>query len=149
MRAALRTELDEGKRAEVLRDNLAHFEAVSTAALVTGTTDPVTARLAAVIGWTESGVSVAIGMTFSILLELIGALLWFEALRPRMAAVELMPGDDAKPVTDSITDQVTAVTAAILAKECRLSVSSIREYLGCGQTRAMEIRRLIAEGVTV
>lgn len=148
MRAALRAELAEGKRAEALRDDLAQFEAVSTAVRVTGATDPVTERLAVVTGWTESGVSVVIGMTFAMLLELIGALLWFEALRPSKAATEPTQGDDSKAVTDPITEQVTAVTAAILAQECRLSVTSIREFLGCGQARAMEIRRLIAEGVT-
>lgn len=132
MRAALRAELAEGKRAENLRDDLAQFEAVYTAVRVTGATDPVTERLAVVTGWTVSGVSVVIGMTFAMLLELIGTLLWFEALRPSKAAAEPTQGDDTKAVTDPITEQVTAVTAAILAQECRLSVTSIREFLGYG-----------------
>jgi hypothetical protein len=124
VRAALRTEIAEGKRAQELRDDLARFEAVSTGAQVNGAADPVTARLATVMGWTESGVAVAIGLTFSLLLELIGALLWFEALKP--------------------IDPVTAVTNAIKAGEIKPTVADIREFLGCSQGKAMNIRRMIA-----
>ncbi len=150
IRAALRTELAEGRRAAVLRDDLARFEAESIVAQVAGTSDPVTARLAAVTGWSESAVSVVIGMAFSILIELIGALLWFEALSPRTTVMPPVVTDNEPlpQAVTAVTDQVTAVTQAILAKQCRLSVASIREFLGCSQTRAMEIRRVIAEGVT-
>lgn len=79
-RAALRAEIAEGKHAENLRDELVHLAGVSTTAHLTGAADPVTARLAAVVGCSESAVAVVIGMTFSILLELIGALLWYEAI---------------------------------------------------------------------
>jgi hypothetical protein len=99
-------------------------------------------------------------MTFAVLIELIGALLWCEALRPRDSAMtpasisDAGAGDSVEDggnggVTASVTEQVTAVKAAILAQDCRLSVSSIREFLGCGQARAAEIRRVIAEGEKV
>jgi hypothetical protein len=152
VRAALRTEIVEGQRAARLRDDLARLQADSTVVQVAGTADPVAARLAVVTGWTESGVSVVIGMAFAMLLELIGALLWFEALRPRAVAQSLpstgqVAADDlAQPVvTEAATDHVTQVTDAIKAGRCMPTVAGIREYLKCGQTRAMEIRRVVSE----
>lgn len=151
VRAALREEIAEGRRAERLRDDLARFGADSTAAQITGSSDPVTARLAVVTGWTESGVSVAIGMAFSMLLELIGAILWFEALRPRAEAPplpnEVTADDQAQQgATDAATDHVTQVTEAIRGGRCKPTVAAIRAFLNCSQSRAMEIRRVITEG---
>lgn len=154
-RAALRAEIAEGKRAEALRDELVRLSGVSTTAQVSGAADPVTARLAAVTGYSESGVSVVIGMTFAILLELIGALLWYEALRrPDEAATITSTYEEdieeriAATVTDAVTDPVTALLEAIKAGQCRGTVAGIRAFLGCSQARAMELRReLVAEGV--
>jgi hypothetical protein len=128
-RAALRDEIKDAKRSQVLLDELARLQAVSTTAQV-GVTDPVMARLATVTGLNESQVAIAIGVFFSILLELIGALLWLEAARR----------DVTQPVTP-VTDTVTALRIAITAGECRATVASIRTFLGCSQERAMELRR--------
>jgi len=129
-RAALRDEIAEGKRSQALLDELSRLQAVSTAAQAG--TDPVMARLAVVTGWNESQVAIAIGLIFSILLELIGALLWYEAMRREVT----------QPVTP-VTDTVTALRAAITAGECRATVASIRVFLGCSQEKAMELRREI------
>jgi len=128
-RAALRDEIREAKRSQVLLDELARLQAISTTAQI-GVTDPVMARLAVITGWNESQVAVAIGVFFSILLELIGALLWYEAFRR----------DVTQSVTP-VTDTVTALRAAVTAGECRATVASIRAFLGCSQERAMELRR--------
>lgn len=136
-RAALREEIAEGRRTEALRDHLVRLSGVSTTAQVSGATDPVTARLALVTGCSESGVAIVIGMTFSILLELIGALLWYEVLRPSDEAVT----DD---VTSRVTDPITALRSAIEAGKCRETVSGIRTYLNCSQARAMEMRRALS-----
>lgn len=150
VRAALRTEIAEGKRAAALRDDLARLEAVSTSAQVFGAADPVASRIASVTGVSESGVAIVIGMAFSLLLELIGALLWMEALRPRadesnVAAISQSSGDDQaqQDVTGDATDLVTQVTEAIKAGACKPTVAGIRAFLNCGQSRAMEIRREI------
>ncbi len=151
VRAALRAEITEGQRAARLRDDLAHFEEESKVVQVDGASDPVTARLATVTGWTESAVSVVIGPSFSILLELIGALLWFEALRPRTASQSPAVADESPlphGITETATDPVTQVTDAIKAGRCEPTVAGIRGFLKCGQTRAMEIRRAIIEGAT-
>jgi hypothetical protein len=153
-RAALRAEIAEGKRAEAIRDELFRLSGVATSAKVTGATDPVTDRLAAVTGMSENTVTVVIGMTFSILLELIGALLWYEALRQPKELVIVESEKDAKEtgvdsVTESITDvtqpitDVVTVRAAINDGKCRKTVASIREFLGCSQARAMELRKVL------
>ena len=147
VRAALRAEIADGKRAQSIRDDLARLEAVSTGAQVEGSSDPVTSNLATVTGWSESGVSVAVGLTFSLLLELFGTLLWLEALKPRVAPQPLASADKVdvvEAVTDAATDPVTAVTNAIKAGEIKPTVADIREFLGCSQGKAMNIRRMIA-----
>lgn len=166
VRAALRAEIAEAKRAQAIRDDLARLEAVSTGAHVKGSSDPVTASLATVTGWSESGVSVAIGLTFSFLLELIGALLWYEALKPKLREAHQLTSFEVawnqvrrrnsvdsdsvatakEAVTSGATDPVTAVTNAINAGEIKPTVADIRGYLNCSQGRAMTIRRIIVEG---
>lgn len=151
-RAALREEIAGGKRAQALQDELIRLSGIATTAQVTGETDPVTATLAAVTGMTESGVKVVIGMTFSILLELIGALLWFEALRHNGRKLPGTPEhttEAAEPVTEAVTSPVTALQQAIESGACRGTVASIRAHLNCSQARAMELRReLLAAAVT-
>jgi len=149
-RAALREEIAEGRRTEALRDDLVRLSGVSTTAQVSGSSDPVTARLAEVTGYSESGVAVAIGITFSILIELIGALLWYEALRRTDEGVTVTGTEEIHtqpPVTDGVThpvaDHVTALQEAIQSGKCRKTVASIRKFLRCGQVRAMELRRTL------
>jgi hypothetical protein len=97
-RAVLREEIAEGKKAEILRNELIRLFQVSTTAKVNGATDPVTAKLSQVFGWSEGVISVAIGLTFSMLIELVGSLIWYEALRP--AAKK---SDEEKAVTTAMT----------------------------------------------
>jgi hypothetical protein len=113
-RAALREEIAEGKKAETLRNELIRLSQVSTTAKINGATDPVTAKLSQVFGLSEGVISVAIGLTFSILIELVGTLIWYEALRP--AAKK---SDEEKAVTTAmtqskeITQNITGVTPDI------------------------------------
>lgn len=150
VRAALRAEIAEGKRAEAIRDDLARLEAVSTGAQVSGSSDPVTANLSTVTGWSESGVSVAIGLAFSFLMEVFGAFMWVKALRtpaPETKHEEIEPVTVAQEaVTTSATDQITQVIEAIRTGKCKPKVEDIRLFLACSQGRAMAIRREIVEG---
>lgn len=148
IRAALRTEISEGQRAQAIRDDLARLAATSTGAQVHGSADPVTAALATVTGWSDSGVSVTIGLTFSFLLEVIGALLWAEALNPRRSVTDEISSSPAisDGATKCATDQITVVTEAIKAGHCKLTVAGIREYLKCSQSRAMALRTMLVSG---
>ncbi len=171
-RAALRTEIAEGRRAEALEDELAKLSGIATVARVTGETDPVTVRLAEVTGYSDGAVAVFIGMTFSVLIELVGALLWYEALRhtdrgdgqpwsivtadvteDMTSHIEAVTGavKTESPViagtsaeTTELSGQVAPVMDAIKIGKCRPTVAGIRKYLGCSQARASELRRELA-----
>ncbi len=138
-RSALRAEIAEGKRAQMLLDDLSRLSAISTTAQ-TPVTDPVTSRLAQVTGWNETQVAVTIGLTFSILLELIGALLWYEAMRRETTVIAPLSNGNTC-VTQPVTDMITTLRTAVTAGECKKSVRDIRRFLGCSQSMAMELRR--------
>ena len=140
MRAALREEIAQGRRAETLRADLVRLSAVSTEAEVTNATDPVTSRIASVAGVAETTVTVIIGMFFSILLELAGTFLWAEALRRKNAVTTSVTGVTTA-VTEELVDTITTVREAVLAGNCRPTVASIRRFVGCSQERAQELRR--------
>lgn len=131
-RSALRVELTEAQRAAALRDELVRLTGTATEAEVAASGDPVTARLAVVTGSSEAGIALFIGLGFSILLELVGALLWVEALRQPSGAHP--PG----------TDTATRLRAAIETGRVKPTVAGIRAFLGCSQAKAMELRRAIA-----
>ena len=230
IRSALNIELDQSKKAQQIRDELRELESKVTSSKVNGAVDPVTQKVAEVFGVTEAQVSVVIGLTLALLLELIGAVLWFEALRgnPEIAEAGAGESNDENSVTQSVTriatpavtqsarkmkssatqkvtapvtpvathensnavsdatlhvtqsesnaatlttqsvttDVVTPVTqeesnatqiqesnestdqleilkSAIQSGKAKATVSGIRDFLGCSQSRAMELRRAL------
>ena len=168
-RTALRVEIAEGRRAEALDDELVKLSGISTVARSSRETDPVTVSLAEVTGYSNGAVAVVIGMTFSVLIELVGALLWYEVLRrldegeaqPRNAKTADVTGgvtsldetvmgfiktEDStiagpSAVTTDLSGQVAPVINAIKIGKCRPTVAGIRKYFGCSQARASELRR--------
>lgn len=206
-RAALTVEIAAGKKAEKLREDLVRLSAVSTEAQVNGSVDPVTQKLAELFESSQGAVSVVIGLTFAMLLELIGALLWVEALRPsaknaekvsdvtlpvtRPTVVSDTPvtrsatttatslvtpvttqtkSNATLPATPAVTQNeshaetfatsqeiptatptesapensnVTSLKSAIEAGKCKATVNGIRAFLGCSQSRALELRRAL------
>lgn len=139
-RAALRLELEESRRAERLQDKLATLEATQTQAEVTGAADPVIARLAEVTGSSEAAVGLVIGLLFSLLLELLGAVLWIEALRQPHGQPQDYPKADTQPAAQ---DPLADLRRAIDAGDCKLTVAGIRAHVGCSQARALELRRAL------
>lgn len=135
LRSALRLELNEAKRSAVLRDDLVRLSATAETAKITHATDPVIILLSAVTGSSDSSITLVIGLCFAILLELVGALLWFEVLsRPGSVT-----SDDSEKSDGS--EPVTAVKDAVAAGLCKPTVAGIRVFMGCGQARAVELRR--------
>lgn len=138
-RNALREELAEAKRAEMLKERLAKLFGVATEAKVTGTSDPVIKKLSEVTGYGENSVSLVIGLAFSTLLELIGALLWYEALKVTVTPKVVT----SNAVTEPGNHDIIVLRNAIEAGECRKTVAGIRAYFKCSQEKAMELRREI------
>lgn len=80
-KSALNLELGEAKKAGVLRDQLIMLSMASTESQILESADPVVSKLAGLFGVTDTVIYVTIGLVFSILIEVIGALVWFEVLR--------------------------------------------------------------------
>lgn len=137
-RIALQAELGEAERAARLRDALVTDAAAVSASRVAVSDDPVISRLAAVTGSNEAGISLGVGILFAVILELMGASLWYEALRQGDEAVTAAP---SSPVAQ---DPVAELRQAVEAGQCKPTVASIRAFLGCGQTRAIEMRRALS-----
>lgn len=160
-RTALAAELAEAKRAAGLRDRLirlsrntpvtgqGHQEQPGTAQEQSGTLQ-------------ERDVTLVIAVVAALLLEVLGALLWREvfarddeAAEPVQVQSEPAPTvvqqvvnfiapTVAQPVQIGgveVVDELADLRAAIARGECRESVRSIRDYMGCGMDKASSLRR--------
>ncbi|MCW3481629.1 hypothetical protein OL229_18995 [Neisseriaceae bacterium JH1-16] len=126
-------------------------------------TDPVTGRLAALLGTTVARVDLLSGLTFAAVLEGVACLLWTIALQPRsalgiMAVVPPVTAGheangshtpDSAPVTPLPADaspdpEVTQLMRDIAAGRVRPTVADIRKHCGCSQARATFLRRQLA-----
>lgn len=138
MRRALKAELSESQRASFLRDELVRLNGLFTAAQQTDSVDPVAALLITVTGGNESTINFAIWVTFSVLLELLGALLWVEVIRRTTDSTKVEIG------LQSVKDLTTDLKDAIDTGACKPTVVGIRTYLRCSQQQAMHLRRALA-----
>ncbi|MCX7148663.1 MAG: hypothetical protein NTY05_04520 [Rhodocyclales bacterium] len=136
---ALQEELTEAKRAARLRDELVGATAAVTNGRAAGVGDPVMSRLAVVTGSNEASIALAVGIGFAILIELTGAFLWYEALRTPTSPAQGV----AEPATPATVDPLDSLKDAVEAGLCKPTVASIRVFLGCGQGRAIEMRRAL------
>lgn len=134
--------------------------------------DPVTARLAALLGTTVTRIDLFSGLAFAVVLESVACLLWTVTLRspPQLPAAPVcgapvtvgppsaMASHGAEadghapvngPVTSLPTDgapdsDVTQLAQAVAAGRVRPTVSDIRRYLSVSQARAAALRRQLA-----
>ncbi|NKF90770.1 hypothetical protein GO286_02996 [Ralstonia solanacearum] len=134
--------------------------------------DPVTARLAALLGTTVTRVELLSGLAFAAVLEGVACLLWTVTLRSRSAVTDVPPvvapvvvshapepashepkADSHAPASDLVTPlpageshspDVTQLAQAVAAGQIRSTVADIRRHLGCSQARAIALRRQLA-----
>lgn len=145
----LRRRQSADDRAEARRDALA--------------ADPVTARLAALLGTTVMRIDLLSGLAFAAVLEGVACLLWTITLQARPIvetpavlppvtasheasgrhAPEFAPAVSLSP-RDSVDPDVTQLAQDIAAGRARLTVASIRRHLRCSQARATALRRQLA-----
>lgn len=167
-REALALELTEARRAASLRDRMVAVSGTppGTTKVHSGTPEYGTGTVAdtRLESGTQLDIQLVMSVVAAVLVELLGALLWFAALR-RDDDVEVV----AKPVTVStptvvqqvvnfmaapisqpvqaagvvVFDEVADLRAAIVRGECRGSVRGIKEYLGCGQEAATRLKRAL------
>lgn len=142
VRAALNVEFSESRKAAQLRDEILRLSSEKSDAEITGQTDPVTQKLASVLSVTEQSILVTVGLTFAVLVELIGSLLWVEALKGRegvTAQSNVVPA----AVTLNSNDDVTQLKLAVDSGKCKPTVAGIRTHLGCSTSRASVLRRAL------
>lgn len=128
--------------------------------------DPVTARVAALLGTTMARVDLLSGLVFAAVLEGVACLLWIVTLRSRRPVPAVLPvttsvvashaqePDSDAPAVEPVTPlptgasrdpDVTQLAQAVAAGRVRSTVADIRRYLGCSQARAVALRRQLAE----
>jgi len=135
LRIALEAELIESKRAAILRDQLIKLADKASESAVTGNTDLVTTGISKVSGSNQSSVALVASLLFSLMLELIGTFLWYEILQHHNIQTyeKVFRQDKQKSLAE--------VKEAIESGQIKLRVKDIRVFLGCGQARALEVRR--------
>jgi hypothetical protein len=153
---ALDVETAEAKRAEAAQDSA---DAARAAAMA----DPVTGALTA-FGLPVAHADLVAGLAFAAVLEGVACFAWLLARRPddvtEIAVTPAQQRSNAAPVT-AVTDasnavaatespetespdDVTRVREAVAAGSLRATVTEIRKFLGCSQTKAADIRKQVA-----
>jgi len=152
---ALNAEADEVRRRQVTEDRMAVRRAILR-------DDPVTQRLAGLLGWSVMRVDLFAGLLLAAVLEATACLLWCLALRQEdrpascpdsslpgivtashgTATEAVVPENSPAPVSRVAPhDELTRVRQAIAARELRPTVAEIRRHLGCSQAKAQALRR--------
>ncbi|MFV8624988.1 hypothetical protein ACNREE_11090 [Ralstonia pseudosolanacearum] len=131
--------------------------------------DPVTTRLATLLGTTVVRVDLLSGLAFAAVLEGVACLLWTVTLWSGLAVTDVPPvvapvmvshapepasheprADGSVTVSDLVTPlptgespsaDVTQLAQAVAAGQVRPTVADIRRHLGCSQARAIALRR--------
>ena len=155
---ALNAEADEIRRWQVADDR----DARRRDALLD---DPVTTRLAGLLGTTVARIDLLSGLAFAAILEGVACLLWTIALQSRSpvastgavtepvtASQEPVTRSDATDgvpvsplsVSGSIDPDATQLAQDIATGRVRATVADIRRHLGCSQARATALRRQVA-----
>ncbi|MPW17917.1 hypothetical protein GCT13_13455 [Paraburkholderia sp. CNPSo 3157] len=146
---AINAEAAEAKRQEAAQDR-------ADAARAAAVTDPVIGTLTA-FGIPSGRVDLLAGLAFAAVLEAVACFCWLLALRP-VESLKPNTGAAVTPVTEpsnavtepesapaTTVDDVTRVAAAVAAGRLRGTVTEIRKYLGCSQSRAAAVRKQINE----
>jgi hypothetical protein len=135
--------------------------------------DPVTARLAAMIGIEPARVDLLAGMAFALTLECVACFCWMLALHVREPATARESNyqpmgfyqrpqseeassneavtdatvDDGAPVAQSerIVSDVEQLAQHVAAGTLRATVADIRRHLGCSQQKALALRRQLLD----
>lgn len=118
--------------------------------------DPVTARLAALCGVSGSKLDLFAGLTFAAVLEGVGCLLWWVESMPRAGSIRVEIDSEVVaplmsaqardlPAAAEQETELDRLTRDIEAGLLRPTVSGIRKHLNCSQTRAVSLRRQLAE----
>lgn len=114
-------------------------------------TDPVTAALALMFGMTTDWVEVVTCVGFAVVLECLAGLLWWIALADAhlmcppseavvVAETALAPASN-EPASAETDSELDLVSREVSAGRLRPTVTEIRQFLRCSQSKAASLRR--------
>jgi len=146
---AIDVEATEAKRQEAAQDR-------ADAARAAAVTDPVTGTLTA-FGIASRRLDLLASLAFAAVLEAVACFCWLLAFRP-VESLKPNTGAAVTPVTaasnavteaeaapETTVDDVARVLDEIAAGRLRATVTEIRKYLGCSQSRAATVRKQIVQ----
>lgn len=150
--AALNAELDEAKRAEKLHDTLIALQGSAVTIQSAESNDPLLLLLESVTGTNAAVISIAIGTTFALVLELLAVFLWYELLSKPQPKVNLeisvsSVSSELKemPVPEVLVspedEKLATLKHAIDTGKIKPTVAAIRNFLQCSQAKAMSLRK--------
>lgn len=151
---ALEVEAAEARRQEVAVDR---FNAQQDRVAVVRDAmraDPVTIRMASLLGISAARIELLSGLVFAAVLEGVACLCWMLALHPmgdvrsiaiaaetRMVATANQPAEASATPCVNPDNAVACLAAEIAAGRMRATVADIRLHLRCSQSRAQSLRR--------
>lgn len=152
---ALNAELDEAKRVEMLQDILIAVESNAVTIQSAESNDPLLSLLELVTGSNASVISIVIGTTFALVLELLAVFLWYELLsksQPEVKSEISVPSVSPElielPIPEVLAlsedEKLATLKHAIDTGEIKPTVAAIRKFLRCGQDKAVLIHKLLA-----
>jgi hypothetical protein len=152
--AALDAELDEAKRAEKLQDDLITLQGNAVAIQSAESNDPVISKLESVTHRNAAVISLTIGATSALVLELLAAFWWYELrsnpqpeVKPEISVLsvlsELTESSGSDDIVSSKDEKLEVVKQAIDSGTIKPTVTAIRKYLRCGQDKAFAIHKLL------
>lgn len=139
-KAALSEELEEAKRAERLHDDLRTAIASDTLTRSNAATDPLLTLLSHYSNISTNGISLLIGMSYALILEILAVFIWCELLAKPQHETPPEMQTDAKE-----DEKLTALKQARRAGIIKPTVSDIRQFLACSQSKAMEMRKALSQ----
>jgi hypothetical protein len=152
-RIALKSELEESKRSIMLTEQLVKLKGEEKNIHYSDATDRVTALLSGSTGSNKDSISLAFGLSFALLIEFSGVILWREIFGKNIETETNINSNNINTEPprkiENTADDIGKLKLALQNGTVRPTVSSIRSYLKCGQARAVELRRLIAHEITV
>lgn len=141
VKKALEIELNESKRAITIQEQLMVLVQTASSSKPKEFSLPV-GLIASITGFSEVNTQLAVEIYYSLLLELLGAHVWYLFNLQEKSHALVFSSDFA--TTDTLEDgDLSRVKAAIAAGKLKLSVENVRRYLSCAQARSQEICRIL------
>ena len=151
-RLMLKKEMGEAERRIEINKQIDTLQNELKKEHVTTGNDRVTMLISVVTQGNGAVITLALGMFMAILVEMSGAILWYEILNqtpePKESQSAFATSEDARSIElrKGIGEEESdfeRLKSAVDAGLCKPTVAAIRVYMGCRQDRAQALRRML------